>query len=169
MPKLLGLTISIGVLAGVATWLAVSDITGLGLQIWAVFIAWACFFQCGGGERGFVTTVIATAFGVLIGAAALYLNGNFNPGIADAVWAGVAVGIGAAVIVLASSIPLFAAIPASVLGFASIAAYALLSSGANDITSVALDGPILTVIISLIVGAVFGYVSEKLAGILSAG
>lgn len=163
------LAVSIGLLAGVATWLAVSDITGLNLQIWAMFIAWACFFHCGGKEGGLMTTIICTAFGVIIGSLALIANAKYNmvdlPG---PVWAGVCVGIGAAVIVLMSSIPLFAAIPASVYGFASIAAFVLLGGGGDRLMNTDLSNPAVVVIISLIAGAIFGYVSEKLAGMLSA-
>ena len=169
MPMLTALAISIGLLAGVATWLAVADIGGLGLQIWAIFIGWACFFHCGGKENGLVSTVVCTAFGVIIGAAALLVNAKYNVGLPGPVWAGIAVGVAAAVIVLASSIPPLASIPASVLGFASIAAYALLEAGTDNLFAASLDGPVVVVILSLIVGAVFGYVSEKLAGMLSGG
>lgn len=167
MPMLSALALSIGVLAAVATYLFVSDVGGLGLQIWAAFIAWACFFHCGGGERGVLTTIICTAFGVIVGAAALHCNAVYNPGLDGALWAGICVGIGAAVIVLMSSIPLFSTIPASVYGFASIAAFALLKSGTDDLLSPTIGNPVVVIILSLIVGAIFGYISEKLAGMLA--
>lgn len=170
MNALSALAISIGVLAAVATWLLVSNMGGFGLQIWALFIGWACFFHCGGKEGGLITTILCTAFGVIIGALALYANANLNMAdLPGPVWAGICVGVGAFVIVLASSIPLFATIPASVYGFASIAAFALLSSGTNNLFAPSIDSPVAIVILSLIAGAIFGYVSEKLAGALTRG
>jgi hypothetical protein len=66
----------------------------------------------------------------------------------------VAVGIGAAVICLASAIPLLSTIPASVYGFASIAGLMLLG---KDMTPTA---ALVPTILSIIVGAIFGFVSE---------
>src|SRR5690606_37292173 len=72
----------------------------------------------------------------------------------------IAVGIGAAVIVLSSQLPLFATIPASVYGFAAIAGLMLLGT---DMTPVKALWP---TILSIVIGAAFGYASESLAGVL---
>lgn len=167
MPMLSALALSIGVLAAVATFLFVSDIGGLGLQLWAAFIAWACFFHSGGKEQGLITTILCTTFGVIIGALALHANAELNPGLSGPLWAAVCVGVGASVIVLASCIPMFSAIPASVYGFASIAAFALLKTGTGDLMSPTIGNPVVIIILSLIIGAIFGYLSEKLAGMLA--
>jgi hypothetical protein len=167
MSSLLALAISIGVLAAVATFIGVADIGSLGLQVWAIFLAWACFFHVGGKEQGIVTTIVCMTFGVIIGLLALWGNANLNPGLDGALWAGICVGIGAFIIVLASSIPLFAAIPASVYGFAAIAAFALLKTGTDDLLNFGMGHPGVIVVLSIIAGAIFGYLSEKLAGILA--
>jgi len=76
-------------------------------------------------------------------------------------WApAIAVGIGAAIICLSSKVPLLATIPASVYGFAAIAGPIILR---NDKPQDA----IVPTILSIIVGAIFGYVSEMLANALT--
>ncbi len=167
MPMLTALALSIGLLAAVATYICVADIGGIGLQVWVIFLAWACFFHVGGKEQGLITTIIGMTFGVIIGVLALWVNADFNPGLDGAIWAAICVGIGAMIIVLASSIPLFSVIPASVYGFATIAAYALLKTGTGDLTTAGMANPAVIVILSIIAGAIFGYLSEKLASMLA--
>jgi hypothetical protein len=72
----------------------------------------------------------------------------------------IAVGLGAAVICLASAIPLLATIPASVYGFAAIAGPILLAN-------VAPEKAIIPTIVSIVIGAAFGYISEIVADALT--
>ena len=67
----------------------------------------------------------------------------------------------AAVIVLASSVRLLATIPASVYGFASIAGLILLKPGMTPAAA------LLPTILSILIGAAFGYVSEMLSAALA--
>jgi Protein of unknown function (DUF1097) len=55
-------------------------------------------------------------------------------------------------------------IPATVYGYASTAGYGLLSGA--SLTAANLANPLICVAVSLVVGGLFGIVSEKLAGIL---
>ena len=71
-----------------------------------------------------------------------------------------AVGLGAAVICLASALPPLAAIPASVYGFAAIAGLILVGK-------VPAAQAILPTAISIVIGSLFGIVSEYLAGALT--
>ena len=48
MSILIALTLSIGVLSVVATWLFLGPLAALNFQIWQAFIGWACFYHCGG-------------------------------------------------------------------------------------------------------------------------
>jgi hypothetical protein len=73
----------------------------------------------------------------------------------------VAVGIGAAVIVLAAHLPFLATIPASVYGFAAIAGLILLGTGQTA------KSALVPTILSVIVGAAFGVVSEALGNALA--
>jgi len=158
MTLLIALTISIGLLAVAATWLFLGPLAAMNMQIWQAFIAWACFFNNGGKSAGLKTTVICMSFGAAVGMASVLLIGQL--GGLGALAAPVAVGIGAAVIVLAAHVPLLSAIPASVYGFASIAGLILLKG-----TPAA--EAIVPTILSIVVGALFGWASEQVAGKLT--
>lgn len=155
MTALTTLALSVGVLAVAATWLVLGTLPAFNVQIWQVFIAWACFFHAGGKTDGLKKTVICMSFGALDGMLSVLLIGQL--GALGALAAPVAVGIGAAVIVLAAHVGLLATIPASVYGFASVAGLILLKGMAP------VDA-ILPTIASIVIGALFGWVSEWLAG-----
>lgn len=155
MTALTTLALSVGVLAVAATWLVLGTLPAFNVQIWQVFIAWACFFHSGGKTDGLKKTVICMSFGALDGMLSVLLIGQL--GVLGALAAPVAVGIGAAVIVLAAHVGLLATIPASVYGFASVAGLILLKGMAP------VDA-ILPTIASIVIGALFGWVSEWLAG-----
>ncbi len=159
MPLLFALAVSIGLLATLATWLFFGPLAAMGVQIWQCFIAWACFFHVGGKLKGLQTTAVSMIFGAIIGALSVTLAGSL--GAFGAFAAPVAVGIGAAVIVLAAHLPLLASIPSCVLGFASVAGLILLG---KDMTPF---GALTPTLLSIVIGACFGYVSEMVAGKLN--
>jgi len=153
MPALIALALSVGVLAVAATWFFfVPAVAAAHLQVWQAFIAWGCHYHSGGKITGTRNTIVCMSFGAVVGMAAALLAGQLVAlgGLALPV----AVGIGAAVICLASAIPLLSTIPASVYGFASIAGLMLLG---KDMTPTA---ALVPTILSIIVGAIFGFVSE---------
>jgi hypothetical protein len=160
MPALIALALSVGVLAVIDTWLFVVPLADFlpGL-VWISFIAWGCHFHSGGGVKGSTTAIVGMSFGALVGMVAVILATGALAGLGDFA-APVAVGLGAAVICLASAIPLLATIPASVYGFAAIAGPILLAEMSPT-------EAIVPTIVSVIIGAAFGYVSEMLAGALT--
>jgi hypothetical protein len=158
MSLLIALTISIGLLAVAATWLFLGPLAAMNLQIWQAFIAWACFFNNGGKSAGLKTTILCMSFGAVVGMASVLLIGQL--GGLGALAAPVAVGIGAAVIVLAAHLPLLSAIPASVYGFASVAGLILLKG-------LPATEAIVPTILSIVLGALFGWASEQVAGKLT--
>ncbi|GLK74365.1 DUF1097 domain-containing protein [Ancylobacter dichloromethanicus] len=162
------LAISVGVLGGVATWLFLGPLAG-GLQIWVAFIAWACFFHCGGKESGLKATILANIAGAVMAWLTLLAvsRGGLGEALGLPVWAGICVGVGVLVMILLGHLPAFAAIPAMVYGFAAMAGYSLLvTDGLANLTVPSPANPLVTVVLSLIVGAALGYVSEKVAGML---
>lgn len=162
------LAISVGVLGAIATWLFLGPLGGM-LAIWAAFIAWGCFFHCGGKETGLQSAILGNIAGAIIAGITLWVA--TQTGIADQIglpiWAGICVGVGVAAMVLVGNIPAFAAIPAQVYGFASVVALTLLGNGAGNLTAVSMENPVVVIILSMIIGALFGWVSEKLAGMLA--
>ncbi len=160
MPALIALAASVGLLAVLDTWLFVGPLADFlpGL-VWISFIAWGCHFHSGGGVKGSTTAIVCMSFGALVGMVAVMLASGPLAGAGDFA-APIAVGLGAAVICLASKVPLLAVIPASVYGFASVAGPILLAGMAPE-------EAIIPVIVSVIIGAAFGFVSEWLANALT--
>jgi len=161
MSGYLALALSVGVLAVLDTWLYVGPfastiLTGL---VWISFIAWGCHFHSGGGIKGTTTTVACISWGAVVGMGAVMLAGGPLAG-TGVMAAPIAVGLGAALICLSSKVPLLATIPASVYGFASIAGPILLRGDKPE-------AAIMPVVASVIIGAVFGFVSELLANALT--
>jgi hypothetical protein len=159
MTILIALTVSIGLLAVIATWLFLGPLAAMNLQIWQAFVAWGCFYHSGGKTDGLKKTAICMSFGALIGMLSVLLAGQL--GMLGALAVPVAVGIGVAVMVLAAHLPLLSTIPASVYGFASVAGLILLGKDMSPMNA------IVPTIVSIVIGAGFGWVSETVAGKLT--
>ncbi len=160
MSSYLALAVSVGVLAVVATWLFFFEpVAAANLQVWQAFIAWGCHYQAGGKITGTRNTIVCMSFGAVVGMSAgmlaMHLGGPLGQFAAP-----VAVGLGATVICFASKLRFLAVIPASVYGFASIAGLFLLDANMTPTTA------LVPTILSIVIGAAFGYVSEALAGAL---
>ncbi len=164
MSGYLALAVSVGLLAVVDTWLFGVPLAGFlpGL-VWVSFIAWGCFFHSGAGNKGLVTAIVGMAFGAAVGVAAIWALMAPLAGLGQFA-APVAVGLGAFVICLASKVPLLATIPASVYGFAAVAGATFLMAGNGVMDPVSAYFP---TVFSVIIGALFGIVSEKFAAVLT--
>jgi hypothetical protein len=161
------LAISVGVLGAIATYLFLGPLGGA-LAIWAAFIAWGCYFHCGGKESGLQSAILNNAAGAVIGGLTLLAAGAAIGGsMPAAVWPAICVGIGVAAMVLLANVPVFSSIPAQVYGFAAVVAYTLMKDAGGSLTAGSMENPMVVVILSMIIGAAFGYVSEKLAGMLA--
>jgi len=158
MSVLIALAVSIGVFATLATWLFLGPLAALGVQIWQAFIAWACYFHCGGKPESAMKTILNMSFGAVVGTVAVLLAGQL--GMIGALAAPVAVGVMAAVLVLAAHASPLSTIPAGVYGFAAVAGLILLKG-------IAPTAAILPTIGSIILGAGFGWLSETVAGKLT--
>ena len=167
MDLVTALAVSIGLLGGVATYLYLSDFWGLGLQIWAAFIAWASFYHCGGKVQGFTSSILANLWGVVWGALTLIAFSNLDFGLPAPIWAGICVAIGVGLMVLGAKIPIFSAIPATVYGYAATVAFALLTNTVASLVEPTLLNPAAIVAISMIGGAIFGLISEAFAGAIA--
>jgi hypothetical protein len=167
MPALIALTLSVGFLALIDTWLYFGPLatTALAGLVWISFVAWGCHFHSGGGTKGSLTTVVCMTWGAIVGLVAVILAGGVLSGL-GAAWApAVAVCLGASAIVLSSAIKMLETIPASVYGFAMVAGPILLKGTPDG--SMAPTDAIVPTVISIVIGAAFGYVSEMLANALS--
>ncbi len=162
MDLVTALAIVIGVLGAIATFVAVSMGSPYVL-IWAIFIAWGCYFHCGGQEAGLKASIPANIWGAVCAAVALIvlLAMGVTP-----LNAAICVGVTVAIMILGAKAPALGAIPASVYGYASTAGLFLLGSAAYGEGSGAVVKVAIAVIISMIIGNVLGYISQKIAGSL---
>jgi hypothetical protein len=170
MDLITALAVSIGVLGGIATYVLLSPI-GMGLHIWAAFIAWATFYHCGGKEAGLSKALIHLIFGAIMAYIALLLVTQVPLGgsLGVPLWAGICVLITVFILVYAAKSPTLSDIPASVYGYAATAGLALAGNKLGAVTSASLENPFINIVISLIIGAVLGYISQKIALAMAEG
>jgi Protein of unknown function (DUF1097) len=157
------LTLSIGVLGGLAVALTAEVIT---VPIWVVFLTWASFFFVGGGSQsgwaGWVRSLSSNVVGVLIASASLYAAHLLG----GSLWmTALAVGVGSAVMVQASWVPLLSTTPAVVVGFASTVS--TVAGTGNTITVTSIPHPGLVTAMACLLGASFGLLSEYIANVLT--
>lgn len=152
MKKLDAYSISIGVLGAVDTYLTATIIL---VPVWVTFIAWASFFILGGKSSGLKQSIASNLTGIAIASLTLLSISTLggNPLIAA-----ICVGIGSAAMVQASKVSLLTAIPAIVWGFASTVGTTVATG--RPITTPGLDNPALVAAAAMILGGVFGYLSE---------
>lgn len=170
MSLLVALSISISLLGGIATWAFLSAWSGPVL-IWAAFVAWGCFYHCGGDEAALKNTIIGNIFGVVCAWAAgmIVLSIPLAATLTLPIWAGIVVAGTVFVVVMAAHLSAFAIIPASVYGYASTFAYLLQTPDAlslTNLTSLSLSNALILIPASMILGAILGLISAKMGGLL---
>jgi hypothetical protein len=159
MNSLIALSLSIGILSGVATFLCVGPTAGLFL-IWAATIAWAAYFAFGANKEALKNVIVCGAFGVFMAWVAAILIINIPAGsIAFPLMASIAVAVSVVVLCLAAHFPQLATIPASVLGYSATFAYLLQTPNQlshDGLLGFAWSNPLLIVPVSIAIGAYFG-------------
>jgi hypothetical protein len=166
MKRLVALGISIGVLAGLYTFVAFS-ITSIGgwtapFSVWIGFAAWAMFYAKGGGTTGLTvsgaSTLSGAVWGWLIALAWLAVTGPTTGEHASYALLGVAVAIGAFAMCVQAAVPVLGFIPGAFVGAASY-------FGLQGV--VGFSGPgFWTVVASIIGGTVLAFASEKGADVI---
>lgn len=150
MDALVALGLTIGILIAGWTYVAVGVAA---LPVWAGIVAWGCFFAAGGKTEGLLKTIASNLSGVFWAYLALYLWNQLGGGVP---LLSLLVGVAAFVMVLQAKIPALGFIPGAFLGAATAVGVV-----------VGADGTWMSVIIALVAGAILGYLSEMLAGLLS--
>lgn len=141
---LLGIGISVGVLAGIWTYASVE----LALITWVAFVAWACFFAAGGGTTGLAKGLAANVAGVFWG---WVISQGLENVSASTIALALMVTVVGFILCIEAALPLLSFIPG---GFAGTAVF----FG----TSFDLVG----VLIAIVAGAVLGIISEKLGAMI---
>lgn len=167
MSSLVALSLSIGVLGGIATFVFLKFLTSY--LIWAAFIAWACYFHCGGNTEALKKTIIGNLFGAVCAWVAGLLLVTVAP--AGEVSAAVVVGVTVMLMCLAAHLPPFSTIPASVYGYASVFAFLLGNASVNltkdALTAASPANALVAVGVSMVIGALFGFASGKMGAALT--
>jgi hypothetical protein len=165
MSKLTALAVSIAVLGGIWAFLALNPLAGVAL-VWVGFIAWGCYFHTGGDTAALQKTIAGMSFGAVMAGIALYLVSSGTLGGLGALAAPVIIAITVFPLVIVAGMNLLSVVPANVYGYAATAGLALTAGTAGNATMMDLSNPVLLVIVSTVLGAVFGMVSGKVAGAL---
>jgi hypothetical protein len=169
VPQLTALSLSIAVLGAVWAFLALGPLHGYVL-VWAGFIAWGCFFHCGGDQKALIKTICGTAYGAVIAWIALLIITRLPENSMGALLPAIVVGVTVFFLVIVASVEQLSAVPAQVYGYAATVAYSLHDTAAApmaNLTAPSFANPLILLIASFVVGALFGMASGKLAGALS--
>lgn len=167
MPQVTALSLSIGVLGFVWAWLSLTPPVGGWLLVWAGFIAWGCFFHSGGDTSALTKTIAGNIYGVIVGWIALLIIANVSVPLPGALWPAIVVGVTVFFLVIVASIDALSVVPANVYGYGSIVAYTLSAKATGALTAVDQTNPLVLLVISMVIGAIFGFISAKVAGVLT--
>jgi len=167
MNSLTALSVSIGVLAGFAVFLAVGPLAGV-FFIWALTIAWAAYFALGGDDEAAKNVAICSVFGVVMAwyAAVQLTNIPADAALGFPFMAAIVVTISVIVSCLAANLKVLSCIPATVLGYSATFAYMLQTPDIltpDVLLAASWSNPLLITSFSLVLGVGFGIASGKLA------
>jgi hypothetical protein len=151
--RLIALGISIGVLAGIFTWFALS-VAAIGswkapFVVWVGFAAWAVFYAAGGRMPGLVKTLASTVSGLVWGWLILWAATHVSAGSAAAL--GLFVALGAFGMCIQAAWGPLAFIPGAFVGAAAYFGNA---------------GVFWATLVSLVLGALLAFASELLADVI---
>jgi hypothetical protein len=146
-------------------FLSLNPLAGAAL-VWVGFIAWGCYFHTGGDTAALQKTIAGMVYGAVIAGVALYLVSSGMLSSLGALAAPVIIAVTVFLLVIVAGVNLLSVVPANVYGYAATAGYALSTNTAGNATMMDLSNPVLLVVVSTVLGAVFGMASGKLAGVL---
>ncbi|WP_167434434.1 DUF1097 domain-containing protein [Mesorhizobium helmanticense] len=161
--------LSVGILGAICTWTFLSIGTVL---VWAAFVAWACFFQSGGDDAALKNTIVSNIFGCFMGwlGAVMILGLPIGDLVGPQIWSATVVFITVVIYILASQIPALASVPGTTFGYACTFAFLLQTPdrlALPKLLSASFDNSLVVVPVSMVAGALFGFVSAKLAAALT--
>lgn len=168
MSLLVALSISVGVLGGLWTYITLSGV--FPVQVWASFLAWGCFYHSGGKAAGLKSSIVCNAYGAVVAWAVLtvWVAAGLKGQASTALVAVLVLG-GIVALVMAANAPLLSSIPANVYGFATMVGVTLATQAVPKLTDfgAGLGNPLIGTIVAMALGAVLGFISEKWAGAMA--
>lgn len=122
---------------------------------WVTFLTWASFFAAGGGVTGLARSIASGIVGLVLAFAVIWIDGQLGLTQYHLPVLSLLLGALGGVLCLLAVIPVLSCIPASFIGAATFFA-------AGKPAGVQL----LWVLCSIVIGALLGLASQKLAGVL---
>jgi hypothetical protein len=169
MTQLLAVSLSIGILGAIWAFLALGPLSAFVL-VWAGFIAWGCFFHSGADTKALAKTIVGNTYGALVAWIALLIIVNVPVPALGTFWSAIVVGVTVFCLVIVASVDLLSVVPANVYGYAALVAYSLHQPSAaaatgplQNLVSPSFANPLVLLIVSMVIGALFGYVSDQVA------
>nr|WP_246325523.1 DUF1097 domain-containing protein [Actinomycetospora corticicola] len=153
------LAIVVGVVGGILTWLYVGPLAALGLFVPATFMGAACYFAAGGDLPALKKSMPANIWGVVMGTITLIVASL----VSGAALTGVVVGAGTAILILGALVPLLEFVPGAVIAFAMTVGWGLLTSASGTDFAFA-TGPFTVMLVSFVIGGLYGWVGSILVG-----
>lgn len=157
------LAIVVGVVGGILTWLYAGPLAALGLFVPATFMGAACYFAAGGDLPALKKSLPANVWGVVMGTITLIVASL----VSGAALTGVVVGAGTAILILGALVPLLEFVPGAVIAFAMTVGWGLLTSASGTDFAFA-TGPFTVMLVSFVIGGLYGWVGSILVGKLMA-
>lgn len=173
MNPIFALSLSIAVLGGVWTFLALGPLKEFVL-VWAGFIAWGSFFHNGADEKALMKTVIGMAYGALVAWACFMILTTAPMPALGPIYPAIVVGVTVFFLVIVAGIEPLSAVPSNVYGYAALVAYSLHQTATapatgplENLLAPGIANPLILLVISTTLGAVFGWVSGHVAKLLT--
>ncbi|WP_018264229.1 DUF1097 family protein [Methylosinus sp. LW4] len=153
--------VSVGALGGLAAFLTLGPAAPYGAQLFAALIGWAGYIHLGGKLDGLKKSVPHDLLGVALAAVALLAAAHIPYGevVSPAASTGIAVAITLVALVLSAKAPALAEWPVSLAAYATL----LATAHADDLVALSPSNPALLAALSLIAGAILGYLADQLA------
>ncbi len=146
------------------------------VQILALLLGWASYSHFDGKLDGLKRAVIHGLGGAVLGMGAasfIAQHSRYGTPVDFPIWAALGVAITLALLVIATKIQLLGDVTGLLLGYAAVIGTASQSGALDAILAPSLENPVIVVVVSLIVGALFGYgadfVGDALGKLLSRG
>jgi hypothetical protein len=158
--------LSMALVGGVAAVLFLSQ----GLLLWAGFIAWGVFLAAGGDTAALTKTIAGNLFGALLAWAALLIMHQFPVAPDSWLWiprAAIVVAVTLLALSPATKVAPLSNLPAGLIGYAAV--FGAFSIPVQDLTTLDrltalhLYNPFILVALSMVVGAVVGWIAVRLA------
>jgi len=165
MSELLALSVSVAILGGIWAFLSLGPLAGYTL-VWVGFIAAGCFFAAGGDTKALTKTIIGMIYGAVIAWIALLIIANVPMPQLGVVWPAIVVGITVFFLVIVASAEQLSCVPANVYGYAALVGYTLSANAMGALTASNNSNPLFLTAVSVILGAILGYLMGQLAAAL---